>query len=408
MNEDVLDAMAGAEFRVDRFRNQHRRWGDRLALWQWRLFSFWDAPSSWITQRLAPLSPLMSRLFSDATYLRAISGPLSLVLPGVGAWLALESLTINDNVLLHPPVALYVWLVILGVFDAFAGSLAMSVFVIGSLPLMDVTQIEDWRMLAGIIVSGFGPIVIARSIRDFRRPAPTSRGDWLVRLGDLAFASLMGGWVAGLIIRSLPALTGLTLPAANYIITFQIYATIAIGLRIIVEDFAARFFPARMDALTPDKLPEPPATQILTAQILRFAFYVFIASAFMGFGPVVWFAALLFMVPNILGLFTSKFPNSPTLWRLLPTGLAGLAMILGLEIVLENSLGVWLGEHPDFSVIFVFCLLGLIITLTLLGLLGREGAPREIHWLEKPQFLWVRRLGAVIVFLLLIQFTSML
>jgi hypothetical protein len=408
MNEDVLDAMAGADYTVDRFRHQKRRWGDRLFFWRFRVVNWWDGISKRLTRFVAPFSPLLARLLNDASYLRAMTGPGSLLLPGVGVWLALESLSINEGALLHPPVALYMWLVILGVFDAFAGFLAMAVFVVGSLPLMDYGQITDWRMLAGIVVSGFGPIVIARSIRDFRRSAPKSRQDWLIRLGDLAFASLMGGWVAGLIIRSLPALTGLTLPAANYVMTFQIYATLAIGVRIVAEDFAARFFPARMDELTPDTLPEPPVVQVVLAQILRFAFYIFIASAFMGFGPVVWFAALLFMAPGILGFFVDRFPNSRTLWRLLPTGLAGLAMMLGLEIVLENSLGVLLGDHPNFSVIFIFCLLGLIITVSILGMLGREGSPREIHWLETPRYRPLRRIGAVVVFVLLIQFTSML
>ena len=408
MNEDVLDALAGADFDIDRFKDVQPRWGDRLPWWRWRVASFWDAPSTWLSAVIAPISPLVSKLINDGSYLRAIFGPLSLVLPALGAWLALESLTLNDGLLLHPPVALYLWLVILGIFDAFAGSLAMTIFVLGSLPLMDFSSVADWRMLAGIVVSGFGPIVLARSIRDFRRRAPISRDDWLIRAGDIAFASLMGGWVAGLIIRALPALTGLTLPAANYVLTFQVYATIAIAARIMVEDVAARFFPSRMDLLTPDVIPGPPVAQILSAQVLRFVFYVFIASAFMGFGPVVWGAALLFMVPNILGFFSDKLPNFRVLWRFLPTGLAGLAMILGLEIVLENSLGAFLGDHPDFSIIFVFCLLGLIIVMSTLAMMGREGGPREEHWTESKRFALGRRLGAVLVFVLLLQFTSML
>jgi hypothetical protein len=218
----------------------------------------------------------------------------------------------------------------------------------------------------------------------------------------------MGGWVAGLIVRSLPALTGLTLPAANYVLTFQVYATFAIGLRIVVEDFSARYFASRMDQLTPDVLPSPPRTQHIAAQTLRFAFYIFIASAFMGFGLVVVLAAMLFMVPNLLGLIAHRFPNSPVVWRMLPTGLAGLAMILGLEIVLENSLAAALGDHPDFSVIFIFSLLGLIITVSILGMLGRHGHAHETHWLESPRMVWLRRAGAVIVFVLLIRFTSML
>ena len=58
--------------------------------------------------------------------------------------------------------------------------------------------------------------------------------------------------------------------------------------------------------------------------------------------------------------------------------------------------------------IFVFALLTLIIVVSLLGMMAREGAPREEHWLESKRFIVVRRLGAVLVFVLLLQFTSML
>jgi hypothetical protein len=273
---------------------------------------------------------------------------------------------------------------------------------------MDMSYINDWRMLAGIIVSSFGPIVIARSIRDFRRTAPTNASEWLTRIGDLTFATLMGGWVAGLIIRALPALTGLTLPAANYVTTFQIYATIAIAVRVVLEEIAARFFPARMDELTPDKLAEPPQIQQTAVKILKFVFYIFIASSFMGFGPIVWFAAVLFMTPTILELIKDKIPNSRTLWKFLPTGLLGLATILGLEIVLENTLASAFGESPNFSVIFIYSLFGLIILMSLLGMMAREGRPGEVHWTEKKRYRPVRLLAAPLTFALLVQFTSML
>ncbi|MEK9577941.1 MAG: C-type lectin domain-containing protein [Aquiluna sp.] len=408
MNEDVLDAMAGADFDVDRFRGQRKRWGDRLPIWRFWFANFLDTPSTWITRVFGPLSPLLSKLSNDATYLRAMFGPLALALPVVGVWIALRALQENEGVLLHPPVGLFLGLVALGIVDAFAGSLAMAVFVVGSLPLMDISAITDWRMLAGIVVAGFGPIFIARSIREFRRPVNREPGELMRRVGDIAFASLMGGWVAGLIIRSLPALTGLTLPAANYVFTFQLMATGVIALRIVLEDTAARHYPWRMDQLTPDQILEPPATQKIIAQTLRFWFYIFIASAFMGFGPVVWLAALLFMAPNLVGLFAHAIPNSRVLWRIMPTGIAGLAMMLALEIVLENSLGAALGDHPQFSVIFIFSLLGLIFVVSTLGMMAREGHPGESHWSESTRMGWLRRLGAVALFLALIQFTSML
>jgi hypothetical protein len=230
----------------------------------------------------------------------------------------------------------------------------------------------------------------------------------LARIGDIAFASLMGGWVAGLIVRALPALTGLTLPAANYVATFQLIATLAIAIRIVIEDLAARFYPQRMDKLAPDTLPSPPAAQVVIVQVLKYFFYVFIASAFMGFGPVVWIASALFMLPTILGHFQDKLPNVPFIWRYLPVGLPGLAMILGLEILLENTLTGILGDDPNFSVIFIYCLLALILVVSIVGMLGREGRPGEERFFLRPGMRWIYRIFGVVVFALLMQFTSML
>ena len=83
-------------------------------------------------------------------------------------------------------------------------------------------------------------------------------------------------------------------------------------------------------------------------------------------------------------------------------------MVLGLEIVLEGALSSVLGDHPNFSTIFVFALLGLILTISVLGMLGREGNEGEERFYLKPQWRWAYRLFGFVVFLLLVQFTGML
>jgi hypothetical protein len=407
MNEDVLDALAGAEYDLDVFEDSKERWGDRLAMFALPLLTFLDRPTRLWTRRVAKFSPFVSKLLNDGIYLRAIAGSMSM-LPTIAAIvIAIISLQLNQGELLHPPVPLFIALAVLGIFDGLAGAVGLLVFLVGSLPLVDFTQITDLRMLAGILVAGFGPIVLARSVRNFRRKAPVGTQGLLDRIGDIAFASLLGGWVAGLVVRALPALTGLTLPAANYVLTFQIVATIAIAIRILIEDFAARYYPARMDQLAPDYIPEPPKAQVIVSHIFKYFFYAFVASAFMGFGPVVWIASALFMLPGLLGYVADRFPRIPVLWKLLPTGLPGLAMILGLEIVLEGWLSQQFGDDPNFSTIFVFALLGLITLLTILGILGRP-EPGEIHPLAKPQSVWLYRAGGVFTLFALIYLTSQL
>ena len=163
-----------------------------------------------------------------------------------------------------------------------------------------------------------------------------------------------------------------------------------------------------MDLLAPDVLDSPPRAQVVIAQVFRYFFYVFIASAFMGFGPALWLAAALFMAPTVLEAISDRLPISSFVWRWLPVGLPGLAMILVLGIILENSLSGRLGDHPNFSTIFTFCLLGLLFFINLLGVLGGEGRPGAARLFNQSRYRWLARLGGLVTFLALIQFTSML
>ena len=408
MSEDAMDSLAEAGFDLDSFTGEPPGRGDNLGAWSLAALIFLDKPTRNWTRRTARFSPLLSKLLNDGIYLRAMLGSIS-VLPLIAAVVfAVLGLQENASTLLHPPVPLFIAIGLIGLFDSFAGIVGISVFILGSLPLVDPTSLEDWRMLAGTAVAGFGPILIARSIRNFRRRPIQGVDGLFARIGDIAFASLMGGWVAGLVFRALPALTGLTVPAANYVATFQVLATIAIALRIVLEDLAARNFPHRMDALAPDVVPEPPRAQVVTSLVLKYLLYVFVASAFMGLGLVVWIAAAMFMIPTLLDFVKDKLPVSRTLWRWLPVGLPGLAMILGLEILLENALSVPFGENENFSIIFIFSLISMLIVLNLLGALGRSGRPGEQRLFEKQSMRWIARLGGLVTFLLLVQFTSML
>ncbi len=407
MNEDSLDAMAAADYEYDVFKDVQPRWGDKLAIFAIPLFTALDRRTLVWTHRWAKITPLGSKLLNDGAYLRAMLGSFS-ALPLIAAIvIAIMSLQQNAGELIHPPVFLFLALVVIGLFDGFAGAAGVLVFLLGSLPLVDFSNVSELRMLAGTAIAGFGPILLARTARNFRRLAPTDTQGLLDRIGDIAFASLIGGWVAGLVVRALPALTGLTLPAANYVETFQGVATVAIATRIILEDLAARYFPARMNALVPDSIPEPYRAQPIVVTGLKYIFYVFIASAFMGFGPIVWIASALFLAPTIIGFFADRFPRVPLLEKILPTGLPGLAMILGLEIWLEGTLEDLLDDHPDFSVIFIMALLTLILLVSILGILARP-QPDQPHWLASPRLKWLYRAGGVLTVFLLIYFTSQL
>lgn len=93
-----------------------------------------DRPTHNATGRVAKFSPLMSKLINDGSYLRAMLGSFS-VLPTIAAvLLAIVGLNQNPDFLLHPPVAIFIALMVIGLFDSFAGTAGVLVFIIGSIP----------------------------------------------------------------------------------------------------------------------------------------------------------------------------------------------------------------------------------------------------------------------------------
>jgi hypothetical protein len=412
MNEDVLDALAGAEFDLRTSTQVEPGRGDLLALFAVRSVVALDRPSERIVRRTARRSPLLSKLFGDGIHLRAMLGSLGFLPIPIGVGLGVAALAQAGAHPTHPPIPLFIALVVLGIIDAFGGALGVLVFAVGSLATVGAgtegIDVTGLRLLAGVVVAGFGPIVIARSVRDFRRE-PGQHVTWTARIGDVAFAALLGGWIASLVFRALPALTGLALPAGDHVATVRVAATLAVAVRVGLEFAAARWFPARFERLSPDELPEPVAWQPRLASVARVGVFVFIASAFMGVGPGLWVATVFYLLPTVIDGLGERLPTLGTVHRWLPTGLPALALVLGLEIVLEGVMDGLVGDRPDFSVLFVWALFVMLALLALLGALGREGPDGGWRRLvEGRRGLWLVPAGGLVTFALVARFTFIL
>jgi hypothetical protein len=412
MTEDVLDALAATDYDLRTSTTVEPGRGDRLALFTLRPITALDRGSERLVRRAARPSPLLEKLLGDGIHLRAMLGSLGFLPSVIGVALGLTALVQTGSSPEHPPIPLFIALVVLGIIDAFGGALGVLVFALGSLAGLGVgadgIDVTDLRLLAGVVVAGFGPIVIARSTREFRRDPsrPTTLAE---RVGDVAFAALLGGWVASLVFRALPALTGLALPAGDHVATVRVVATVAVAVRIGLEIAAAKWFPFRVELLSPDDLPEPPAWQPRVAKLARLGAFLFVASSFMGTGAALWLAAGLYLLPTAIEAVGERIPTVTTVHHWLPTGLPALAMVLGLEIVLEGALEGLLGEHPDFAIVFVCALFAMLAIVALLGALGREGV--DGGWrrmIAGPGGRWLVPAGSVATFAMVTRFTFIL
>jgi hypothetical protein len=113
-------------------------------------------------------------------------------------------------------------------------------------------------------------------------------------------------------------------------------------------------------------------------------------------------------LPNILGWFSDKLPNSTFIWKLIPTGLPGLAFSLVVAGYTSTFISGWLGNNPDYSQ-WSFMLMPIPMFLVgVVGLFGREGKDGEDRPLKKPGLRWIYRIGGIVVLALTMKLAGVI
>jgi hypothetical protein len=389
----VATVDAGHESYEDRRRGR----GDRWKIWRRRWMTILDKPSLRFIDWLAKFSPLATRIVEDGAYLRAATGVFSIIPTIAAIGLGVASLAINNGLFVPPPWQLFLLIAVIGIFDTFAGLLGTTVFVIGSILMGAGTDIDSIRMLLGVVIVGYGPALLANAFRAFRKVSESGSSYWWERLVDLGVLPFIGGWVTASMISALPALAGVTLAVANHVTDFALAIALAIALRVGLEEFVARYFPERLNYLHPTEVRDTYAGSKYVALLVRLSVFIFVTAALMGNDWRVWFGSALFVLPTVIGWFVDRFPNYPWLWRILPTGVPGLAFTLVVASATTSLVGSWFGASPDL-VLWSFALLPIpLLGLSILQMLGRHGEPDEVRWIQRPRFVWLYRIGGVVM-----------
>jgi hypothetical protein len=365
-----------------------------------------------LTLFLARFSPILSKIVVDGAYLRAAIGSFAAI-PSVAAIiLAVSSIDASGDRILTPLWPVLLAIVVIGVFDAFAGFLGTAVYVIGSIVAHLASGHEmtagDTRLLLGVVVAGFGPALLANQFRQFRR-VPKNDGSYgWERVVDLFVIPFFGGWTAASMIGTLPALAGLTLAVANHVSDFSLAVAASLAIRVLLEEVIARWVPNRLDRLHPTTVPSTYPGHRYVALVMRTAIFIYVTAALLGNVWQVWVGSALFALPTILSWFQDKLPNVPVIWRILPTGVPGLALVLLVAQLTSNIVGGWFVGSPD-AALWSFALLPVpLLGLSFLGALGREGAPDEVRFMKRPAMKWVYRVGGIVMLVVTMKLAGVL
>ena len=114
----------------------------------------------------------------------------------------------------------------------------------------------------------------------------------------------------------------------------------------------------------------------------------------------------LFVFPTVIGWFSDRFPNSPRIWRILPTGVPGLAFTLMVASATSAVVGAVLGNDPALGQ-WTFLILPLpMLVITALGWFGRHGEiDADGNEEERPgkRNKWIYRIGGIVVMILTLK-----
>ena len=387
----------------------HEAWGDRLAMFALPFITFFDRRSHNAAERIGNFSPFFAKLINDGAYLRAMLGTLSFFGPIVAAIFGI--IAVNENAaeiaagdysqIITPGWQWFLAIAILGAFDASAGFVGAMTFIIGS--VITVGHIPDSgeiRTMMGIMLVSVAPALLTTGFRTIRKHAALDFNAWWERIADFVIAPFMAGWSVSAMVSGLPALAGLTLDTANHVQDFVVFIAVAVFVRVALEEFTAAAFPARLNKINPDEIPDPSNIQKAIVLVIKYFIWVFIGGALIGPSWQVWVGSALFVFPAVVGWYTDKFPNSPRIWRLLPTGIPGLAFTLLVASTTSSVVGAVLGQNPALGQ-WSFVILPIpMLAITVLGWFGRHGAidadgNEEVRPGKRNK--WLYRIGGIAV-----------
>ena len=369
---------------------------------------------------MGKFSPFIAKLINDGAYLRAMLGTFSFIGPFAAAIIAV--IAVNENAaeiaagqyseIITPGWILFLAIAVLGAFDASAGFVGAMTYIIGS--IISVGHIPDSgevRTMMGIMLVSVAPALLTTGFRSIRKHAALDINAWWERIADFVIAPFMAGWSVSAMVSGLPALAGLTLDTANHVNDFVFFIAVAIFIRVALEELAASGFPARLNRINPDEIPDPSNLQKAIVLVIKYAIWVFIGGALIGPSWQVWVGSALFVFPAVVGWYTDKFPNSPRIWRLLPTGIPGLAFTLLVASATSATVGAVLGDNPALGQ-WSFVILPIpMLALTVLGWFGRHGVvDSDGNEEERPgkRNKWIYRIGGIVVMILTLKLAGVI
>jgi hypothetical protein len=300
---------------------------------------------------------------------------------GIGLGISIGLDANLDNSLIPTSLGLMIGILILALLDALAGLTAFVTYFLFVLLSGNISNFSDIQSLLGLSLLWFTPALAAGATRPLRRAA----SDWSAweRVTDVLVSTLITAWaIKGMVL----AIDGFAKEKTQIATHSDLLALIGGGLiviRYLLEEFATRFTPARLEYLSPPKVKRQDLDAFLLSLFVKALIFILFMIGFFGISWQILAATAILIIPEALKRVSNSFPNIPALFQIIPGGVPAIIVMSFIGTTFSN----WANSLPLLAsdkskTIVVLCSLpGFVISL--LKLFGRSPKSGDVRWYRR-------------------------
>jgi hypothetical protein len=335
--------------------------GDASKLWRAPGHQFIDKLSALGPVKIANVSPMLAAAISDGSYLRAMFGSVSAVLPILGVIFAIFNVIQTHGYPVPGNYTTFAVLMFLGALDGWSGLASTLTIFIGAIVtghIFSLSMAVAFSLLAALL---FGTAIIVKGVRPLLHESFESFHDKWKRAGDFVVGPLFGGFLATQLVGASASAAGLDLPITKHALFIGVVVGIAFFIRYGISTVAVLHFPTRLTSVTAHSVPDQARWAAISSQIMRQVFTALLLHAFLGWS---WVLLVLIGIQIVQGFVAPKVSGQlpKALYRLVPRGVVNILVMATL-----GTLGGRLMSHLTTDGFWQVA--GLLIFLGVIGLI---------------------------------------
>ena len=369
--------------------------GDLSKSWDNRFTDDTDFVFVSLAHRFNRFSPLLTRTVQDGNTIRAIIGSWASLLMPIGLILGVIAAVNTGGQALPPAWGLVALIMVVAIYDAFAGFIAGSVFFLAALLTGNIANRPELLTAIGVMVLFFAPALLASAFRPFRRLVRNQDDMW-ERITDYALGTLLTFWVITKMVAAMNGLARLELPITNYGTELAWIAAGLLLIRVALEDLAVEHYPMRLRALHVE-IKKPSQNQKIRSLAFKIFVFFIMAAPFVGSTLNLVLGTLLFAIPQITAL--SLEDNLPKKKLYLPKGVFKTVVMIFVMALAANMIE---GAFSTPAAFLKWSFVVMALPGFILHYLDAITDAPETDWKTTANGRKLYRIGGVVIFVLMV------